>query len=114
MIVNSHNDWDPLEEIIVGHAHNSRVTVDISTRSFSYANYTMDQIIPMEGKYPQWVIDEANEDADGLANALVKLGVKYIVLKSLIGNKNFQLQTGKLKAGILGVQGILFYHWAIC
>jgi N-dimethylarginine dimethylaminohydrolase len=76
MIINTHNDWDPLEEIIVGHAHNSRVSLDISTRSFSYANYTMDQIAHMEGRYPQWVIDEANEDADGLADALTKLGVK--------------------------------------
>lgn len=76
MIVNTHNDWDPLEEIIVGHAHNSRVTVDISTRSFSYANLSMDEIQHMEGRYPQWVIDEANEDADGLADLLTKCGVR--------------------------------------
>lgn len=76
MKINTHNDWDPLEEIIVGHAHHARVTVDISTRSFSYANSSMEEIAHMEGEYPQWVIDEANEDADGLADALVKLGVK--------------------------------------
>lgn len=76
MIINTHNDWDPLEEVIVGHAHHSRVTIDVSSRSFSYANYSMEQILPMEGPYPQWVIDEANEDADGLADVLTKLGVK--------------------------------------
>jgi N-dimethylarginine dimethylaminohydrolase len=97
MIINTHNDWDPLEEIIVGHAHNSRVTVDISTRSFSYANYTMDQIIPMEGKYPQWVIDEANEDADGLANALVKLGVKVHRPKIIDWEKEFSTPDWKTK-----------------
>jgi scyllo-inosamine-4-phosphate amidinotransferase 1 len=97
MIVNSHNDWDPLEEIIVGHAHNSRVTVDISTRSFSYANYTMDQIIQMEGKYPQWVIDEANEDADGLADALVKLGVKVQRPKIIDWEQEFSTPDWKTK-----------------
>ena len=75
MIVNSHNDWDPLEEIIVGHAHHSRIATDISARSFSYANFPEEQIKPLEGTYPQWVIDEANEDADGLAKALEDLGV---------------------------------------
>lgn len=76
MIINSHNDWDPLEEIIVGHAHHSRVSLDISSRSFSYANYHWDDIKHMEGNYPQWVIDEANEDVDGLVSVLVKLGVR--------------------------------------
>ncbi len=76
MIVNSHNDWDPLEEIIVGHAHHSRIATDISARSFSYAPYPEEQIKSLEGTYPQWVIDEANEDADGLADTLTKMGVK--------------------------------------
>ena len=75
MIVNSHNDWDQLEEIIVGHAHHSRIATDISARSFSYAPYPEEQIKPLEGVYPQWVIDEANEDADGLAKVLADMGV---------------------------------------
>ena len=44
MIVNSHNDWDPLEEIIVGHAHHSRIATDISARSFSYANFPKEDV----------------------------------------------------------------------
>jgi len=76
MIVNSHNDWDPLEEIIVGHAHHSRIATDISAHSFSYANHPAEKIKHLEGTYPQWVIDEANEDADGLADTLTKMNVK--------------------------------------
>jgi glycine amidinotransferase len=76
MIVNSHNDWDPLEEIIVGRADHSRIATDISARSFSYANFDKADVEKLEGPYPQWVIDEANEDADGLASTL-----KYIDLK---------------------------------
>jgi len=76
MKISTHNHWDPLEEIIVGRADNARVpTVDVSTMSMSYTNYPMDQIKPLEGQYPQVMIDEANEDADGLANTLKGLGV---------------------------------------
>ena len=49
MKVNTHNHWDPLEEVIVGHAHHSRVSMDISTRSFSYAPYSIKEIEHMEG-----------------------------------------------------------------
>jgi scyllo-inosamine-4-phosphate amidinotransferase 1 len=76
MKISSHNHWDPLEEIIVGRADNARVpTVDASTMSMSYTNYPLEQIKPLEGVYPQSLIDEANEDADGLADTLTKLGV---------------------------------------
>ena len=44
MIVNSHNDWDPLEEIIVGRADHSRIATDISARSFSYANFKKEDV----------------------------------------------------------------------
>jgi N-dimethylarginine dimethylaminohydrolase len=97
MKINTHNDWDPLEEIIVGHADHSRVSLDISTRSFSYANYTMDQIAHMEGQYPQWVIDEANEDADGLADALTKLGVKVHRPRIIDWGKEFSTPDWKTK-----------------
>jgi N-dimethylarginine dimethylaminohydrolase len=76
MLINTHNDWDPLEEIIVGHAHHARITADISSRSFSYATLPMSEVERMAGAYPQWVIDEANEDADGLADVLTKMGVR--------------------------------------
>ncbi|MDX9731906.1 MAG: hypothetical protein RBT63_09060, partial [Bdellovibrionales bacterium] len=37
--ISSHNDWDPLEEIIVGRADHARIpTVDTSTMAFSYAD----------------------------------------------------------------------------
>ena len=76
MRISTHNHWDPLEEIIVGRADNARVpTVDASTMSMSYTNYPIEQIKPLEGAYPQTLIDEANEDADGLADTLRKLGV---------------------------------------
>jgi N-dimethylarginine dimethylaminohydrolase len=76
-LVNSNNDWDPLEEIIVGRADHARIpTVDRSTMAFSYADRKIEEIRELEGPYPQWIINEANEDLDRLSDELAKLGVK--------------------------------------
>ena len=76
MLVCSHNDWDPLEEIIVGRADHARIpTVDRSTMAFSYADRSPEEIKPLEGPYAQNIIAEANEDLDNLAATLSKLGV---------------------------------------
>ena len=94
MQISTYNHWDPLEEIIVGRADNARVpTVDASTMSMSYTNYPMDQIKPLEGQYPQAMIDEANEDADGLANTLKNLGV--IVHRPEVQDTSVEFSTPK-------------------
>lgn len=75
MKISTNNHWDTLEEVIVGIADNARIpTVDLSTMSMCYTNYNISEIKPLEGKYPQWLIDEANEDADELSDVLRKLG----------------------------------------
>ncbi len=84
MKISTHNHWDPLEEIIVGIADHARVpTVDRSTMSMSYTNHPMELIKPLEGPYPQWLIDEANEDLQGLVNVLEKANVKVHRPKAL-------------------------------
>jgi N-dimethylarginine dimethylaminohydrolase len=76
MIVNSNNDWDPLKEIVVGRADKARVpTVDSSTMSMSYTNHNIEDVKPLEGEYPQWLVDEANEDAEELCSVLRSAGV---------------------------------------
>ena len=77
MKVSTHNHFDPLEEIIVGIADHARVpTVDRSTMSMSYTNHPIDLIKPLEGECPKWLIDEANEDLQGLSDVLTKAGIK--------------------------------------
>lgn len=75
-MINSKNEWDPLEEIVVGIA--------------DYANWpSNDPVFAREGKkttwketpissgpVPQWIIDEANEDLDLLAKTLTQYGAK--------------------------------------
>ena len=77
MSVSTHNDWDPLKEIIVGSATGARVpTVDASTMSFGYANYPLAEVKKIEGPLPQVLIDEANEDIEDFARVLRQAGVK--------------------------------------
>ena len=77
MAVSSHNDWDPLEEIFVGSALGAVLpTMNRSVRSFSYATYSEEELVNLEGKHPQQVIDEAEEDLELLSNTLTKMGIK--------------------------------------
>jgi len=90
MKISTHNHWDPLEEIIVGIADHARVpTVNRSTMNMSYSNYNVEDVRPLEGAYPQWLIDEANEDLNGLADTLKKLGVKVHRPKPLDHSNKF-------------------------
>lgn len=97
MIVNTHNDWDPLEEIIVGHAHHARVTLDRSQHSFSYADKTWNEIKGMEGPLPEWVIEEANEDIQGLVDVLESMHVKVHRPKIIDWNQEFSTLDWKSK-----------------
>lgn len=76
MAVKSNNDWDPLEEIIVGIAENALLPpLNKSTHSFVYAGNTWDEIKHLEGEHEQWVLDEGQEDLDRLADTLKGLGI---------------------------------------
>ena len=90
MLISSNNHWDQLEEIVVGIATNARVpTVDVSTMNMCYSNYSVDQIKNLEGQYPQWLIDEANEDMQVLSDTLSSLGIKVHRPKIIDHSKKF-------------------------
>jgi glycine amidinotransferase/scyllo-inosamine-4-phosphate amidinotransferase 1 len=75
-MISTFNEWDPLKKIVVGDA--------------SWANWPRhDPVFAQESKktlwketpvpsgaVPQWIIDEANEDLQHLADTLTQLGVK--------------------------------------
>lgn len=77
MAVQSHNDWDPLEEIFIGTARGAVLpTMNKSVHSFSYATYTEEQLKGLEGHHPIEVVEEAEEDLNLFAETLQKLGIK--------------------------------------
>jgi hypothetical protein len=71
----SNNDWDPVREIVVGTATGAGVrTLDVSTMSFAYADQRPEDVRRAIGAFPQWLIDEANEDLEGLVAAIRAFG----------------------------------------
>jgi glycine amidinotransferase/scyllo-inosamine-4-phosphate amidinotransferase 1 len=76
MKINSHNEWDKLQEVIVG-------TVEGTTAVLTWSK---PQPIPESIKemayalakeaYPQWFLDEVSEDLNGLCEVIKQFGVK--------------------------------------
>lgn len=66
----SKNEWDPLKTVIVGVATDATIpALDNSLRTVNYADVKDIGNIPM-GRYPQQVINEANEDLNGFVEFL--------------------------------------------
>ncbi|WP_205853402.1 amidinotransferase [Zhengella mangrovi] len=69
------NEWDPLEEVVVGNPLNARFPyADPSTRLAEYPDRELDKI--PQGPFPQYIIDEAEEDLNTFVKALEGEGVK--------------------------------------
>ncbi|MGE0882455.1 MAG: inosamine-phosphate amidinotransferase 1 [Blastocatellales bacterium] len=74
-LVNVHNEWDPLEEVIVGRAVNARIArPDNGLFAVEYRDYGAVENIP-SGQYPQRVIEETEEDLEALIQTFQKLGI---------------------------------------
>lgn len=74
----AHNEWDKLKTVIVGDATSAQVPhIDISMRTVNYADVKHQNDIKV-GRYPQIVIDEANEDLETFANFLKGEGVEVL------------------------------------
>lgn len=69
------NEWDPLEEVIVGRATNAQIArPDRGLFAVEYREYGAPDRIP-SGRYPERVIAETEEDLEALVAVFQKLGV---------------------------------------
>lgn len=79
MKIHTHNEWDPLREIIVGTATGAQIPTvkDESLHAVDYGALGDAEFarIPT-GPYPKRVIEETNEDLDRFAEDLGKLGIR--------------------------------------
>lgn len=74
-IVSVHNEWDPLEEVIVGTAAGARIpSRDLSLHAIEYRDQRWDSI--PSGPFPPEMISETEQVLDELADILVSLGVR--------------------------------------
>ena len=68
------NEWDPLEEVIVGNPLQARFpTADASTRLAEFPDRPVEDI--PQGAFPPWIIEETEEDLDAFVAALEVAGV---------------------------------------
>ena len=73
-VVWSCNEWDPLEEVIVGNPLRARFpTADRSTQLAEFPGRPLEEI--PQGPFPQRVIEETEEDLNSFAAVLEKLGI---------------------------------------
>ncbi|MEV5568291.1 inosamine-phosphate amidinotransferase 1, partial [Streptomyces sp. NPDC052196] len=74
-LVDVHNEWDPLEEIVVGTMRGARVPApDASLHAVEFSALASAADIP-SGPYSQQVVEETEVELNVLAEELGKLGV---------------------------------------
>jgi N-dimethylarginine dimethylaminohydrolase len=89
-MISSFNEWDPLKRIIVGDATHANWPTNDPVFKLEGKKTTWKETPVPTGPVPQWIIDEANEDLDGLATTLMSLGVEVVRPDPL----NFQVHDG--------------------
>ncbi|MBD3853430.1 MAG: inosamine-phosphate amidinotransferase 1, partial [Acidobacteria bacterium] len=73
-VVWSCNEWDQLEEVVVGNPLRARYpTPDLSTQLTEFPDRSLDEI--PQGPFPQQIIEETEEDLNAFAAVLEELGV---------------------------------------
>lgn len=74
--VSVYNEWDPLEEVIVGRADFAQIArCDKGLFAVEYRELGLPYQVP-SGLYPEKCIEETKEDLESLVQALEKLGVR--------------------------------------
>jgi len=88
-MINSCNEWDPLEAIVVGEAsHANWPTTDpVFAREMKAS--TWKETPPPSGPVPQTIIDETNRELDTLCETLLKYGAIVYIPKQMdfVGRK---------------------------
>ncbi|MFC0541126.1 inosamine-phosphate amidinotransferase 1 [Kutzneria chonburiensis] len=78
-VVNSWDEFTTLREVVVGDATGAAIpdlTADPSAWLNYYPELTASELAAVRtGRYPQWIIDETNEDLAGLVGLLEQFGV---------------------------------------
>lgn len=76
MKINSTNEWGKLRSVVVGSATNANWPTNDPVFALESTKTTWTETPVPSGPVPPWIIDEANEDLDILADVLTKIGVE--------------------------------------
>ena len=75
MKINSNNEWDKLREIVVGRGEGQAPLLFTAPGQISEDLLKKANRLAREAS-PKWLIDEINEDLEGLSNTLKSFGIK--------------------------------------
>ena len=89
-MINSYNEWDKLEQCVVGSATDANWPVNDPVFAKEGEKTTWKETPVPRGPVPQRIIDEANEDLNALATTLTSLGVEVLRPDTM----NFQTHDG--------------------
>ena len=90
------NEWDQLEEVIVGNPLNARYpTPDRSTQLAEFPDRSLAEI--PRGPFPQQIIEETEEDLNGFVKILEGLGITVKRPDTWRTMANFPRSIGKLR-----------------
>ena len=89
-MINSYNEWDSLRRIVVGDASYANWPRHDPVFSAEAKNTLWKESPLPRGPVPQWIIDEANQDLQTLADTLTAHGVEVVRPDPL----NFQVHDG--------------------
>jgi scyllo-inosamine-4-phosphate amidinotransferase 1 len=73
-MIHSYNEWDTLKEVVVGRADYANWPSDDPVFARESEKTTWKETPVPSGPVPDWIIDEANEDLDILADVLEQCG----------------------------------------
>ena len=73
-VINSHNEWDKLKEVIVGTAEGSAAVLSWERPEPPSTDLLRKARVLSLGAFPEWFLDEVAEDLEGLAQVLRDFG----------------------------------------
>lgn len=78
MIISSYNEWDPLKCIVVGSARGANWPTDDPVFANEAEKTSWTETPVPSGPVPEWIVEEAEAELDGLATLLQLAGVEVI------------------------------------
>ena len=78
MLISSYNEWDPLKSIVVGSARGANWPSDDPVFAVESEKTSWTETPVPSGPVPEWIIEEAEAELDGLATLLTMAGVEVI------------------------------------
>jgi len=114
MMINSRNEWDPLKKVVVGVATNANWPGHDPVFAKEMQDAPWKETPAPNGPVEQWIVDEANEDLQGLADILTQAGAEVVrpadmPFQELGGMYNYCPRDRWLVAGDTVVDPVMMY-----